>query len=206
MQRHHLSPGIPLISALFWLAACNGGSSPPALSLPPPATTSPPAVTPSPTTAPVTEARMDGTYLVVKKVTKRRNFAGIRVGDVLRRTYRIKPTCPIGPCGAFIKINLAETNQNITRKLAYHADTNTYSLVPVVTPVICTGTNGVRYRLKTTDTVDITPVASQPTLVDVVVTKWTGKEVVKAVPEGAARAKGHCKPALVNYDYVGTLQ
>lgn len=149
---------------------------------------------------------MDGTYLVVKKVTARRNFAGIRVGDVLRRTYRIKPTCPIGPCGAFIKINLAETSQNITRKLAYDADTNTYRLVPVITPVICTGTNGVRYRLKTTDTVDITPVTSQPTLVDFVVTRWTGTEVVRAVPEGAARAKGHCKPALVNYDYVGTLE
>jgi hypothetical protein len=148
---------------------------------------------------------MDGTYAVVKTLTAKRNFASATLGDVLRRRYRIRPLCPIGPCDAFIKINLGETTQNISRRLDYDRATDTYTLVPVPNPVICTGVDGRRYRLHTTDRVVITPTASQPTPVDVVVTKWTGKETVLAVPKGPAVSKGRCHPASVRYAYVGTL-
>lgn len=208
MQRRRVRPGIALIGLALWLAACGGGggAAPPLPSLPP--TTAPPASPSSPTASvdPSTLPRMDGTYVVVKTVTSKRNFASATPGDVLRRIYRIKPLCPIGPCDALIKINLSETSQNISRRLAYDGATNTYTLVPVPSPVICTGVDGRRYRLHTTDRVVITPTASEPTPVDVVVTKWTGRETVLAVPKGAATSKGRCRPATVRYAYVGTLR
>lgn len=152
------------------------------------------------------QPRMDGTYVVVKTVTAIRNFTGIDVGDVLRRTYRVAPSCPIGPCGGSIKINLDETTQNIKRRLSYDEATHAYALVPITSPVICTGVDGRRYPLKdTTDTVVITPVKSAPTLVDVIVTKWTGEEVLRAVPSGPALRRGKCRVTVIRYRYRGTL-
>jgi hypothetical protein len=153
------------------------------------------------------QPRMDGRYEVVKTATEVRNVAGIRVGDVLRRIYRVSPTCPVGPCGGPIRINLNETSVTIKRTLAYDEATHAFSLVPIPNPVICTGVDGRRYRLNdTTDTVTITPVKSSPTLVDVIVTRWTGEEVLKAVPNGPALNKGHCRVAIVRYHYTGTLE
>lgn len=201
-----MRPGIALIGLAMCLTACGGGGSAPTVSLPPPVTSAPTSTAPSPSVNPASLPRMDGTYVVVKTVTAKRNFASVDVGDVLRRIYRIKPLCPIGPCDAAIKINLAETSQNISRRLSYDSATNTYTLVPVPSPVVCTGVDGKRYELDTTDQVVITPTASEATPVDVVVTKWTGRETVHALPKGAAASKGRCRPAVVRYAYVGTLR
>ena len=209
MQRRRVRPGIALIGLTLALAACGGGDgAAPLPSLPTAGTSAPPLSAPSPSASvdPASLPRMDGTYVVVKTVTAKRNFASAKPGDVLRRIYRIKPVCPIGPCDAFIKINLSETSQNISRRLNYDRATDTYTLVPVPSPVTCTGVDGKRYRLHTTDRVVITPIASRPTPVDVVVSRWTGKETVLAVPKGPAVSKGRCRPATVRYAYVGTLR
>jgi hypothetical protein len=209
MQRRRVRAGIALIGLTLCLAACGGGGGAAALPTGPPLATSAPPVSPSSPSASVDPAslpRMDGTYAVEKTVTAKRNFASVKLGDVLRRLYRIRPLCPIGPCDAFIKINLGETNQNISRRLSYDRETDTYSLVPVPSPVVCTGVDGRRYRLHTTDRIVITPKASEPTPVDVVVTRWTGTEIVQAVPKGRAVSKGRCRPATVRYAFVGTLR
>jgi hypothetical protein len=204
MQRRRVRPGIALVGLTLCLASCGGGTAPPATL---PITTAPPVSPPSPSPSVdlATLPRMDGTYQVVKTLIAKRNFASAKLGDVLERRYRIRPVCPIGPCDAFIKINLGETTQNISRRLNYDKATDTYTLVPVPSPVICTGVDGRRYRLHTTDRVVITPTASQATPVDVVVTKWTGKETVQAVPKGPAVSKGRCRPTSIRYASVGTL-
>jgi hypothetical protein len=208
MQRRRVRPGIALTGLLLWLVACGGGGAAPPADVPSTIAAAPPVTTtsPSPSVDPSSLPRMDGTYVVVKTVTSKRNFASAKPGDVLRRIYRIKPLCPIGPCDALIKINLSETSQNISRKLAYDGASNTYTLVPIRSPVTCTGVDGTRYRLHTTDLVVLTPTASEPTPIDVLVTKWTGHETLRAVPKGAALTKGRCRPATVRYSYVGTLR
>ena len=188
------------------LAACSG--APPAVppTVPPTLSTSPPAAqSPSPSVDPSTLPRIDGRYVVLKRVTAVRHLPGIAVGDVLHRIYHVKPSCPIGPCGGAVRVYLAEAGASIRRTLAYDPSTHAYSLVPVISPVTCTGTDGRRYLLKnTTDTVLITPKETVPTGVDVIATTWAGVEVLKAVPSGPALTKGHCRTSVVNYLYTAT--
>ena len=136
-----------------------------------------------------------------------RHFKGFSVGDILHRTYRVRPSCPIGPCGGAVSIHLAESGTTITRRLAYDATTKTYSLVPVPSPVMCTGVDGRRYTLRhTTDTVLITPAKTASTGVDVIATTWTATEVLKAVPDGRALSRGHCRTTVIDYGYTATLK
>ena len=207
MQRRRTGLSSSVIALVIALTSCSGGSPTVAQSLPPVAGISPsPPVSPSPSVDPTMQPRIDGRYTVVKKVTSVRNFNGIAVGDVLHRTYHVAPSCPIGPCGGPVTIDLAESNTTIKRRLAYDATTLTYTLVPVISPVICTGVDGKRYKLKdTTDTVVITPVKTAPTGVDIIATTWTALEVLKAVPHGPALTRGHCKTSVVDYRYTAAL-
>lgn len=211
MRRRRTSPGssviAPAIALVIALASCGGGSPTVAQSLPPLPSISPsPPVSPSPSVDPMMQPRLDGRYTVLKKVTSVRNFKGIAVGDVLHRTYHVAASCPIGPCGGAVTIDLAESKTTIKRRLAYDAATLTYTLVPVISPVICTGTDGRRYALKhTTDSVVITPVKAAPTGVDIIATTWTAVEVLKAVPEGKALTRGHCRTSVIDYRYTASL-
>jgi hypothetical protein len=209
MQRPRMHLSLTALALMFSLTACGGGgtgSVAPISSAPVAAPPSTPAITPSPSVDPMTQPRLSGRYAVVKTVTAVRNFAGLKVGDVLHRTYHVRPSCPIGPCGGAVTIDLAESGTTIRRRLSYDATTHTYYLVPIVSPVICTGADGRTYRLKnTTDTVVITPVKTEPTGVDVLATTWTGVEVLKAVPDGPALSKGRCRIVEVNYRYAATL-
>jgi hypothetical protein len=203
-----MRPHIALTALTIGLAACSSGSPPVAQpSILPVAITSPsPSVSPSPSIDQSTDPRIDGRYVVVKKVTGVRNFRGTHIGDVLHRTYHVRPSCPIGPCGGSIHIDLAESKKSLNRTFTYDAAAHTYTLVPIVSPVICTGVDGKRYKLKrTTDTVVLTPVKTAPTGVDMVVTRWTGEEILRAVPDGRALNKGHCRIAELKYSYTGTL-
>jgi hypothetical protein len=208
MRLRRMRPGITPVALTFLLAACGGGSPSAApITAPPVVIPSTAAPTPSPTVDQTTDPRIGGAYVVAKTVTGVKNFTGLKVGDVLHRTYHVAPSCPIGPCGGSIRIVLAESKTVVKRELAYDAATHTYDLVPITSPVICTGVDGRRYKLKdTTDTVHIDPLKTAPTGVDVIVTRWSGKEVLRAVPHGRALNKGHCRSTTITYRYRGTLQ
>jgi hypothetical protein len=199
----------PLAAVVMALTACGGGGTPTVEpTIPPIVIASPPPVTtPSPTIDQETDPRIDGTYDVVKKVTSVRHFTGLAVGDILHRTYRVSPSCPIGPCGGAVVIHLAESATTLRRRLAYDAATRTYTFVPVASPVTCTGVDGRHYTLRhTTDTVLITPAKTASTGVDVVATTWTATEMLKAVPDGKALNRGHCRTTVIGYRYTATLK
>jgi hypothetical protein len=198
---------VPIALAIS-LAACGGGATV-AQSVAPPIIAPPSSstATPVPSVDQATDPRIDGVYDVEKRVTSVRHFNGLAVGDVLHRTYRVRPSCPIGPCGGPVTIHLDESRTTIRRRLAYDAATKTYSLVPAPSPVICTGVDGRRYRLKnTTDTVVITPAKTASTGIDVIATTWTAVEMLRAVPDGKALNRGHCRTTSITYRYLGTLQ
>ena len=207
MRLRRMRRDVTPIVLTLWLAACTGGSPTAAPITPPPVIIpSSSAPTPSPSVDQTTDPRIGGTYVVAKTVTAVRNFAGLKVGDVLHRTYHVASSCPIGPCGGAIRIVIAESKTVVKRELTYDAATHTYALVPITSPVICTGVDGRRYKLKdTTDTVHIDPLKTAPTGVDQIVTRWTGLEILRAVPHGRALNKGHCRVTMITYRYAGSL-
>jgi len=198
--------GIALTAVALSLAACGGGATVPPSTAPP--VVSPPtsqAPSPSPSIDQAADPRIDGMYVVLKKVTSVRHYRGLSVGEVLHRTYRVRPSCPIGPCGGPVTIHLQESGSTIRRRFAYDAATKTYSLVPVPSPVICSGVDGRRYKLThTTDTVMIEPAKTASTGIDVIAITWTAVEMLRAVPDGKARTKGHCRTTVVTYRYTAT--
>lgn len=208
MRFRRTRTGLTPIPLALLLAACSGGSPSSApITAPPVVIPSSPAPSPSPPVDQTTDPRIGGTYVVRKTVTGVRNFTDLKVGDVLHRTYHVAPSCPIGPCGASIRIVIKESKNIVKRELVYDAATHTYDLVPISSPVICTGVNGRRYKLKdTTDTVHLDPLRTAPTGVDVIVTRWLGREVLRAVPHGRALNQGHCRVTMITYRYLGMLR
>jgi hypothetical protein len=68
---------------------------------------------------PMTVARLDGVYDVVKKVVAQKNFTDIKVGDSFTRTYDVTLDCDTGPCGGTVKIDAEESKQIQTQKVTW---------------------------------------------------------------------------------------
>jgi hypothetical protein len=186
------------------LAACGGGGA-----SDDPGT---PAVGGSPTTAstspsvdPITVARLDGLYDVTKTIVEAKNFSDITTGDRFKRTYDVTLECDTGPCDGTVVVDAEETKQNATQDVIFDASTATYAFEAPQSAVVCTGTDGKQYDLKTTNSFTLTPTKIEADGDNFIVTKFTAEGSLKAVPIGAAKSKGGCLVSTAEYTYVGHL-
>jgi hypothetical protein len=186
------------------LAACGGGSSDSSASDGAGSTDPSSAGMPSASASvdPMSVARLDGLYNVVKKVAATKNFSDIKKGQTFKRTYDVTLACPTGPCDGEVEIDVEESKQNLTQMVAWDEATHTYSFFsPDLGNATCTGSDGKKYDLKTTSTFVLTPTNVEGS--DTVVTEFTAIGLLKAVPQGAALTKGKCKVSTAKYTYTG---
>jgi len=186
------------------LAACGGGSNDSSASDGAGSAGSSGAGTPSASASvdPMSVARLDGLYNVVKKVAASKNFSDIKKGQTFKRTYDVTLACPTGPCEGEVVIDAEESKDNLTQLVAWDDATHKYAFAsPSAGNATCTGADGKKYELKTTNTFVLTPTAVDGP--DNVVTTFTAIGLLKAVPQGAALTKGKCKVSTAKYTYVG---
>jgi hypothetical protein len=188
------------------LAACGGGGSkdPAASDGGAGSTGSSDGATPSASASadPMSVARLDGLYNVVKKVVATKNFSDIKKGQSFKRTYDVTLACPTGPCEGEVVIDAEESKENLTQLVAWDDATHTYTFAsPSAGNATCTGADGKKYELKTTNTFVLTPTAVDGP--DNVVTTFTAVGLLKAVPQGAAQSKGKCRVSTAKYTYEG---
>jgi hypothetical protein len=188
---------------LLMMGACKGSSSEGSTSTNTAGTQSPSA---APSVDPMTVARLEGVYDVVKKVVAEKNFSDIKVGDASKRTYDVKLTCATGPCNGTVAIDAKDLPKTVKQNVIYDASTHTYAFKAPLGSATCSGFDGKTYKLATTATFTLTPKKVALTGSDYIVTTFTAVGTLKAVPHGGAVSGGGCKTSTAKYTYSGQLR
>jgi hypothetical protein len=155
---------------------------------------------------PMTLARLDGVYDVVKKVVAEKNFSDIKVGETSKRTYDVTLACATGPCDGTVAIDAKDLPKTVKQDVLYDVSTHTYAFKASLGSATCSGVDGKTYKLATTATFTLTPKEVALTGSDYIVTTFTAIGTLKAVPHGGAVSSGGCKTSTAKYTYSGKLQ
>jgi hypothetical protein len=155
---------------------------------------------------PMTVARLDGVYDVVKKVVAEKNFSDIKVGDTSKRTYDVTLTCATGACNGTVAIDAKDLPKTVKQNVIYDTSTHSYSFKAPLGSATCSGVDGKTYKLATTATFTLTPKKVALTGSDYIVTTFTAVGTLKAVPHGGAVSGGGCKTSTAKYTYSGQLR
>ena len=195
---------VTLVGVLAFTACGSDGGDDAASPAAEPATGSA-SVSDSPAVDPMTVARLDGVYDVVKKVVAQKNFTDIKVGDSFTRTYDVTLDCDTGPCGGTVKIDAEESKGIQKQTVTYDEATHTYGFDAPVGSVTCTGVDGKTYDLETTNIFTLTPTKTEASGSEFIVSKFTAEATLKGVPHGAAQKTGKCRVSTAEYEYTGHL-
>jgi len=204
LKRTSVWGAVALVGVLAFTACGSDGGGDAASSAAEPATGAA-SVSDSPVVDPLTVARLDGVYDVVKKVVAQKNFTDIKVGDSFKRTYDVTLDCDTGPCGGTVKIDAEESKQIQTQKVTWDDATHTYGFDAPVGSVTCTGVDGKVYDLETTNIFTLTPTKTEASGSEFIVSKFTAEATLKGVPHGAAQKTGKCRVSTAEYEYTGHL-
>jgi len=163
------------------------------------------SVSESPAPDPLTVARLEGVYDVVKKVVKEKNFTDIKVGQTFSRTYDVTLDCDTGPCDGTVKVDAEESKGVLKETVTWDAGDHTYGFDAPNGSVTCTGVDGKVYKLETINTFTLTPTKTEASGSEFIVSKFTAEGLLKGVPHGAAQKTGKCRVSTAEYGYTGHL-